>query len=146
MFSGDIALSSCKVTFFDGVPFLVPVIFITTLWHLDTLFNTMIIFSNSIMVYMALCHHELLPFVDEKSQFLWCTVSKSSKFNRNCIKLIHNVKYQNKCISQVLTQYISQYSFRGYCLLFMKRCHYLRCLLSNSSNFKWNLRNLRHNA
>ena len=26
--------------------------------------------ESSIMVYMALCHHEFLPFVDEKSQFL----------------------------------------------------------------------------
>ena len=40
-------------------------------------------------------------------------------------------------------------SFRSYCPLFMKFCHYLqslRSLLSNSSNFKWNLRKLGHNA
>ena len=33
--------------------------------------------------------------VDEKWQFLWCMVSKSSNFEQNFIKLIHNVKYQN---------------------------------------------------
>ena len=37
--------------------------------HLVTLFNTMMSFLSKIMVYIAICRHELLPFVDEKSSY-----------------------------------------------------------------------------
>ena len=54
------------------------------------------------MVYMTLCHHELLlSFVEEKSHFYY--VSKFSYLHKNMINLIHNVNYQNTfpkfCIS-----------------------------------------------
>ena len=43
--------------------------------------------SSSIMVHIAPCFLELLPFVHEKSPFLWGLVS----FDHNFMKLVHNV-------------------------------------------------------
>ena len=58
------------------------------------MFNTMMSFSSLILIYMALCHHELLPFVDEKSQF-YDVLSLNQVILIRTMKLIHNVKYQN---------------------------------------------------
>ena len=48
------------------------------------------------MVYMALCHHKLLPFVDEKNHNFYDVLSLNRVILiRTVFKLIHNVKYHN---------------------------------------------------
>ena len=44
------------------------------------MFITIMSFLSLIMIYMTVYDHELLSFVDEISQFLWCAVSKLSIF------------------------------------------------------------------
>ena len=72
MSSWVITLCSWKFTIFYGVLSISPVILITISRNLVTMFNTKKSFSNLIMVYIPMCHYELLPFVGEKRQFLWC--------------------------------------------------------------------------
>ena len=93
-----VALSLCVLANLSCcVQSLSPVILITTSCNLLTMYNIIMYFLSLIMVLyvIPICHHELLPFVDEKWQFLCCMVSKSSNFDQNCIKLINNIKFQN---------------------------------------------------
>ena len=55
-----------KFTIFYCVRSLSPVILITSLLILVTMFNTIMSFSSLKMVYNTICRHQVLPFVDEK--------------------------------------------------------------------------------
>ena len=54
------------------------------------MFNTIMFFLSSIMVYIVICHHELLSFVDENDNFfdVW-------SLNRVPLISVFQVTYQN---------------------------------------------------
>ena len=55
----------------------------------------MISSSSLIMVYMAPCFKELLPFVYEKHRLKRRLLSKMNSFDFNSMKLGHIIKYHN---------------------------------------------------
>ena len=68
--SGVITLCSCKFTIFDGVRSLSQAVLIKILRNFVTLLSTILSSSSLIMVNIATCLQEFLPFVHEHSPFL----------------------------------------------------------------------------
>ena len=68
--SGVITLCACKFTIFDGVRSISQAVLIKILRNSVTLLSTILSSSSLIMVYIATCLQEFLPFVHEHSPIL----------------------------------------------------------------------------
>ena len=95
------------------------------------MFNTMISFSGLIMVYMALCHHELLPFLDEKNHNFYDKLSLNQVILIiNKVILIRTVSNLFKCFKSTKISFPSfnkvyiAIFLKEFCPLFMKFCHF----------------------
>ena len=71
-----------KIHHLKQVRSLIRKVLIRILWKMVTWFSTIMSFSSLIMVYIAACFLELLPFVYENSHFY-----------HNFMKLVHNILY-----------------------------------------------------
>ena len=71
------ALCIWKITVLNDLCSLSRIVLIRILWNFVTLFSTMMFSSSLIMIYMAPCFKELLPFVNDNSLLALSLVNAS---------------------------------------------------------------------